>query len=539
MQKLVEEAHGDDQPTGATCHSRPAALWEHWPVTVAIDDSGATARSRLRAITTSRAVPHPAVLGLAALTAAWTITFAVLVVRRHHGFWDVGFDMGIHDQSIWLLAHAHEFMTVRGLDVFGHHASPGYFLVVPAYWLGAGPDFLNVFQVVSLALGVIPLYLLARDRRLSPWVAATLAAGFLLHPATQFFTWELFHPEVVAITPLLCAYLCATRQSWKWFAFWVVLAISWKEDIALAVMMLGLLIALRGNRRIGLVTAAASLAWFLVWAVILFPAINGGHVQSEGIYSGVGGSAGGMVETLFNNPGAITSHVFSSESGDFAWRLFAPFGFVPVLAPLVLLIGLPQFLLNVLTDVGWTRVIEHHYAALCIGALAMASVEGVAFARRRLGKVATLVAVGLVASGAGFGTLAWGPSPLSAKYENGWWPPAIDPRIDALRATIAAVTNDGAVSAVYGLVPQLSQREEIYEFPNPWRSRNFGIEGEPRRNPRRVEWLVIDRTVLDAEAAGLLQSILGHGHFTIVYQGPDLLVAHRPMNAKEAVSGRQ
>jgi uncharacterized membrane protein len=241
-----------------------------------------------------------------------------------------------------------------------------------------------------------------------------------------------------------------------------------------------------------------------------------------------------MVETLFSNPGAITSHVFSSESGDFAWRLFAPFGFVPVLAPLVLLIGLPQFLLDVLTDVGWTRVIEHHYAALCIGALALASIEGAAFVRRRLGKVATLVAVGFVAAGAIFGTLSWGPSPLSAKYEGGWWPPAIDPRIDAKRAAIGAVTDDGAVSAVYGLVPQLSQREEIYEFPNPWRSVNFGIEGEPRRSPRRVEWLVIDRQVLDAPATALFQSVLDHGHFTIVFEGSDLLVARR-----EPASGRR
>ncbi|MEX2268285.1 MAG: DUF2079 domain-containing protein [Acidimicrobiia bacterium] len=496
-------------------------------MTVTIEGAGAALRPRPRAASIVRSLPHPAVLTLAMFTTAWFVTFAVLVVRRHHGFWDLAFDMGIHDQSVWLLAHGRDFMTVRGLDVFGHHATPAYYLLVPAYWLGAGPDFLNLFQVSALALGTIPLYLLARDRGLSPWVGAALGSALLLHPAVQFFSWELFHPEVVAITPLLCAYLCASRRSWRWFAFWAVLAVSWKEDVALAVMVLGLLVALRWNRRIGLATAGVALGWFVLWTVMLFPAINGGHVQSEGIYQGVGGSAGGMVDTLFNDPGAITSHVFSSESGDFAFRLLAPFGFIPLLAPLVLLIGLPQFLLDVLTDAGWTRVIQHHYAALCVAALALASVEGVAFAGRRLGRNALVAACCLVVAGGIFGTLSWGPSPVSSKYEGGWWPAPTDPRIDAKRAAIALVPDDAVVTATYGMLPQLSQRAEIYDYPNPWESRNFGIEGKPIRNPRRVEWLVLDRQVinLDPAATALLTTILPD--FRIVFERDDLVVARR------------
>lgn len=488
---------------------------------------GAGLRARPRARTFSRSLPHPAILALAMFAATWAVTFAVLVVRRHHGFWDLAFDMGIHDQSVWLLAHGHDFMTVRGLDVFGHHATPAYYLLVPFYWLGAGPDFLNVVQVASLALGTIPLYLLARDRELSPWVAAALSSALLLHPAVQFFSWELFHPEVVAMTPLLCAYLCATRRSWGWFAVWTVLAVSWKEDIALAVIVLGLIVALRGNRRIGIATAGTALGWFLLWTLILFPAINGGNVQSEGIYVGVGGSPGGMVETLFSDPGAITSHVFSSESGDFAFRLLAPFGFVPLLAPLVLLIGVPQFLLDVLTDVVWTRVIQHHYAAMCVVALALAMVEGVAFLGRRRRRGLVMGACGLVLAGGLFATLAWGPSPVSTEYDAGWWPAASDPRIEAKRAAVDIVPDGAAVTATYGMLPQLSQREEIYDFPNPWESKNFGIEGKPRRDPERVQWLVVDRQVINADpaAAALLATVLED--FRIVFDRDDLLVARR------------
>ena len=116
--------------------------------------------------------------------------------------------MGIHDQSVWLLAHLRGFITVRGLQVFGHHATPGYFLFVPFYWLGGGPHLLNITQVCVAALGAVPVFLLAAvpDRR-ARGSAPRSAIAFLLHPALQFFMSELFHPEVLAITPLLCAVL--------------------------------------------------------------------------------------------------------------------------------------------------------------------------------------------------------------------------------------------------------------------------------------------------------------------------------------------
>jgi len=85
--------------------------------------------------------PHPATLALGTAIVVWVVTFAILVVRRQDRFWSVDFDMGIYDQAVWLLARGHDFITVRGLPVFGHHATFGLFLFAPASWLGSGPDF--------------------------------------------------------------------------------------------------------------------------------------------------------------------------------------------------------------------------------------------------------------------------------------------------------------------------------------------------------------------------------------------------------------
>jgi uncharacterized membrane protein len=475
---------------------------------------------------------EPAAVALAGVIGIWIVTFAVLVVRRHDRFWDVDFDMGIYDQAVWLAARGRGFITVRGLPILGHHGTFGLYLLAPFSWMGAGASFLNVVQVIVLALGAVPVYLLARYRSLGPWVAAALGTAFLLHPALQFFGWELFHPEAIAITPLLCAYLCSVRRSWAWFAFWCVFAVCWKEEVAVAVAALGLLVALRGDRRIGIATVVLAGGWFVLVSQVLLPEVSGHPAHYESLYGGVGGSAGGMVETFFTDPGEITSRVFSEESSEFAWQLLAPFGFVPLLAPVVLLMGLPQFLLDLISDVPWTRTIEFRYAALPIVALVVAMVEGVAFLRRRLGAAAMCVALGVVAVGAVYGTLAWGPSPLSAKYDDGYWPPSVDRRLAAKQEAVARVPDDAAVSASYTIVPQLSRRAEIYSFPNPWRERNWGVEGSSTRTSDRIDWIVVDRQTLGTEDQLLLDSILARPEFRIVFRSDDVIAARRVRGAR-------
>ena len=55
--------------------------------------------------------------------------------------------MGIFDQGIWLLSRFKDpFVTIRGLEYFGNHVNVTTVLLVPFYWLGAGPLFLSVLQ---------------------------------------------------------------------------------------------------------------------------------------------------------------------------------------------------------------------------------------------------------------------------------------------------------------------------------------------------------------------------------------------------------
>src|SRR3546814_20359586 len=98
---------------------------------------------------------------LAAITAVWVLVFARLVVWRQVRFGTPDHDLGIWDQAVWLLAHGESFDTIRGLHVFGFHASPALYLYVPFFWLGAGPKLLTVPMAVLIGAGDVAAFRIA------------------------------------------------------------------------------------------------------------------------------------------------------------------------------------------------------------------------------------------------------------------------------------------------------------------------------------------------------------------------------------------
>src|SRR4029077_6937800 len=100
--------------------------------------------------------------------------------------------------------------------------------------------------------------------------------------------------------------------------------------------------------------------------------------------------------------------------------------------------------------------------------------------------------VGLVVATSLAATVAWGPSPIGVKYHSGIWPLQSD-RQAAHDAAVDLVPAGAPTSAIYNLLPPLAPRDEIYDFPVPWRNVNWGVDGEHLADPADVQWLVLGR----------------------------------------------
>lgn len=462
---------------------------------------------------------------LGAMVVGWSVLFIVLGWIRQARYATFSFDLGIYDQAIWLLSRFHDpFVTVRGLEFFGHHVNPIVLLFVPFYWLGAGPLFLLSAQVVVQASGAIAIFLLARDRLHDRWLAVALAAVLLLNPTYQWLTWEFFHPDALAIAPLLFAYWAARTARWKWFVVFAVVAAACKEDVALAIAVMGVLIAVRGNRRIGLLTLAASIAWYTIATRVVIPLSNGIGPFYDSFFGDLGKNPVEVGTHLATHPREAVDLATQHDRVSYYEMMFAPVAFLPLLAIPTLLIAGPMLAVNIFSSFPYTREIRYHYSALVLVGIILATVEAIAWvAVKKPGLVRFLV--GLVVATSLAATVAWGPSPIGVKYHSGIWPLQAD-RQSARDAAVDLVPDGAPTSAIYNLLPHLAHRDEIYDFPVPWRNVNWGVDGEHLADPAGVQWLVVDRREMSAEDIALLERLVTR-QFHVVFDRDGIVVAKR------------
>jgi len=463
---------------------------------------------------------------LAGMILVWSLVFIRLGWQRHVRFGTFGFDLGIYDQAIWLLSRGKTpFITLRGLDFWGTHANPILALFVPFYWLGAGPLFLLVVQVISQAAGAVAIYLLARDRFGARWPAVAMAGVLLLHPTYQYLVWEFFHPDALALGPLLFAYWAARARRWKWFAVAAVLALATKEDVSLAIVVMGVLIAVRGDRRIGLVISAVAAAWFMFATRVIIPISNGIGPFYDSFFGEFGSSAGEVTKNVLSDPGKAIEVATRPNRMSYYRMMLAPVAFLPFFALPTLLIGAPMIGVNALSSFPYQQEIRYHYAALVLAAIILATVEAIAW----LGRTATARAflVGLVAATSLASTVAWGPSPISTKYRSGIWALYPDPRNAIREKAMDVVPDRGSASVHYNFAPHMTHRERIYEWPVPWLPLNWGVREENQHDPADVDWVLVDRLQMNDTDRPILARLLENGEFAIRFEEQNIVVAER------------
>lgn len=458
----------------------------------------------------------------------WSAVFIRLGLLRHTRYATFAFDLGIYDQGIWLLSRFKEpFVTVRGLNLFGHHMNLILLLIVPFYWMGAGGGTLLVIQVLAQASGAYAVWLLARDRLAGRWLAVAAAGALLLNSTYQYLTWEFFHPDALAISPFLFAYWAARARRWRWFAFNAILAVACKEDVALAMAMMGLIIWIRGDKGKGALTAGLSLGWWLLSTRLLQPALLGGAMPFyDSFFGEFGATAGQAVRGMLSNPAKVLEVASRPDRIAYYLMMLAPLALLPLFSPLTALPALPMLAVNTLTTFPYARDSRYHYSALVLAGLMPAAVEAVAWLgrnraiHRRL-LVSALTAAALATS------VAWGPSPISTRFRTGLWPLGPqDGRYQAKAEAIEMLPDAESVSAIYYLVPQVDHRQQVYDFPEPFRAVNWGIEGRGLPDPNSVRWILIDRQVLSPPDAAFARRLLTE-NFAVRFERQGIVLAER------------
>jgi uncharacterized membrane protein len=470
-------------------------------------------------------VPDSGVL-LGGMITLFVGSFVWLTWLIHARFGTFGFDLGIFDQGVWLLSRFRDpLVTIRGLPLFGDHASYILVLVAPLYWIWADPRLLLLLQVVFLAIPAVSLYLIGMRRLGSSLAGLAVAAAYLAFPALQWAAIWSFHPETLAAGFLGLAALAADRQRWRPMAVWLGLALLCKEDVGLVVAGLGALLWITGHPSVGRRTLAAGLGFFVLTVLVLIPLTNGRpspHLEKNYGITGSGPTV--VVEAVPTLAENIWKNVTQGKGDTYLLLIFAPFLGLPLLDPRWLLPVMPPILLNLASTSGYQQEIRYQYLATAAPFLALAAIAGLrVVAGRRMVLASLLVALVAVA---GFIDYRVGPAPWSKDFPR----PAEDgPLIQARRQALGLIDPAAPVSADYNLVPHLAHRTYIYEFPNPFEAPNWGFPGD-RHQPAEVErlrYVVVERPLVGEADAALLDRLRGQPQWRTVLDRQGIVVLER------------
>ncbi len=485
-------------------------------------------RDRLAAV-------HPAAWTTLIGAVLFAVVFGSLGVQHHRNFGTWAFDMGIYDQGFWLVSQrGGGFVTVRGLEFWGHHVNLIAFAFAPFYWLGAGPSFLYVVQATVLGAGAIPTYLIARDRFANPWMGLVFAVVFLMYAPIQWIAWANFHPEALVITPMLFAWWFAMRGRWGAFLVATVFALSTREDAALAVFVMGGVLwwmfrrAGRHGRdqRMAIITSVLGAAWYVLATRLVIPAFNAWEqpFYVEYFFGHYGSSVPEIVQTMIRRPDRVVSDATQPDRLRFYRDLFLPMGGLPLAGPLQLLMAVPQIMASVLGTSPYARTIRFQYTSMMVAPITIASIQG-AWLLWRFRFVQRFLVPWLFVC-AWITNVAWSPSPISANTSV--WAQSL-PRHDVLREAIDMVPDDVSVAATFAVVPHLSHRDEIYDWPNPWVPSYWGDttnRGLP--DPETVEWVVLDTRHVGSAQQDLLETLVGpDGEFEVLLREEQVVVGRR------------
>lgn len=393
-------------------------------------------------------------------TLVYTLVFSFVTVTRHYTFLTHALDLGYYVQLVWNLAGGRgPRVSLPEMHAWGDHLSPIMWGLVPAFWVAPDAVTLLVFQSAALAAGAPAVFLLARRRLEDERMATLFALLYLANPSLHGMNVRDFHAVALAVPLLLWAFVAAETRRALLFAGLIVLTLGTREDAALAVIGVGIWLALgQGRWGTGAVTAAGAFALLYVELRWIIPAFRGEPYAHLARYADLGGSLTEILAGTALHPVRTLLRVATGSRLVYLLAMLVPLGFLPLLAPEALAGALPALAPNLLSA---DPVLFHHrtpYQAFVLPFLVLAAITG--YARLRVARpgapARAALALALLAS------LVLSSRTVNQFALYRWWPDADD---RAAHRVLGRVPAEAAVSAQDPYVPHLARRARVFVFP--------------------------------------------------------------------------
>ncbi|MFD4372760.1 DUF2079 domain-containing protein [Streptomyces sp. NPDC058486] len=401
--------------------------------------------------------PRVPYLPYVAIAAVLTGLYFLYSWVQYDQFRTPSWDLGIFGQAVRSYAEFRvPVVDIKGpgFPILGDHFSPVTALLAPLYWIWPSPVSLLFAQAALFAASAVIV------GRTAQQILGSRAAGLALTVAYGL-SWGLqeavksdFH-EIAFAVPLL-ALVCRALLFGRWTAAaaWAAPLVLVKEDMGLTVAMVGVVLAVKGQRKLGAALAGFGVAAFALTVLVLIPAAS--KLGQYDYWAKIEKTGTGAETSLGQ---IISSALTSGDRWEMVLYLLAITGFLALRSPLVLL---------VLPTLGWRFVSQDanhwgmhwHYSAVLMPVVFLALVDGVRAVRTSprawlaaYGKVAVAVSTAVAL------TLA-ANLPLRELLKSETY--RTDARAEQARAAVAAVPEGATVEADVPLLAHLTADHRVF-----------------------------------------------------------------------------
>jgi uncharacterized membrane protein len=406
----------------------------------------------------------------------YTLFFSAVAIIKHYTFLTLGFDLSIFDQAFWstlfkqrLFYETGDLSFNPGGSFFGVHFSPILFILLPFYAIYPSAETLLVMHSAILALGLVPIYWMARER-LGKKFALTFALLYLVYPALSYLNFNDFHLESFASPFLLFAVYYLEHEQWgKYFTF-LVLSLSTLEFvpvITVFIALYGFLLYFKKifkNENKALICFSITLLLSFSWFILA--------QETKSFFNPATSPMPTPWQHIIENPFSLFS-TLSEDLSSKIWYIVAflgPLGFIPLLAPAPLLMALPWFLSSFVARYPPYYLIYYHYNGFVIPFVFTAFIKGVEKLNSiKFGHLKTLYASIFCATVI--------VSLLLPVMPNCPWThqlPEPNERTGLIYDVLSLIPKDASILTENDFAPHLSNRLNLYMYP-PQQS-NFTVD---------------------------------------------------------------
>lgn len=464
---------------------------------------------------------------LLGLIAVYVVVFTAMNWRLWFNLRIPHGDSAMYEEHLWNLTHGKGFRSYLDQGLFlGEHIQVIHLLLLPLHWVWPSHLLLELCESTALAIGAIPVFRMAQRSTGSSRAGLLLAAAYLLYFPLHYLDIEVdlktFRPESFCVPFFLFAFDALEQRRLRRMCVLLLIALSAKEDYSIIIAPLGVWIAfqcyfgkLGGEAKdrhrilLGLGIAVFGVAYLILATRFVIPWFRGGaELHYVKYFSKFGNSMNEVVWNMLTKPSLLFGELATAGTLMYALSMLLPIGFIALLSPSRLAVGLPLFGILCLNELAHDP--RHHFHAPLVPLIFWATSVGLSNTDRVCSRLARLFsrpailtssppllltfthhfvwtsafATGLFLSMSPFGLSFWDANASTSL----WKLYAHDPRADHFPEVLAQIPPTARVASTDFVHPRFTHHERSYDYSH-YRRRIAGYEDKV---PDDTDFIVID-----------------------------------------------